>query len=202
MSWGGRLVSLFPSLHLLLVLSGIAIQLIHPQWWSLPALAALIYLFPLLSFRFHQLAFPLTEGRWDLSKREYNRWWASYMFQYAFNAIPALEALLHFIPGLYSCWLRAWGSRIGKNILWTPRVDVLDRSLLEIDDDVVIGHLTTMVCHTVNLIDGKPMLLTMKIKIGARSLIGADSQLGPGTMIPPKTTVPLKSRLYWKGQWT
>lgn len=201
MSLGGRLVSLFPALYLVLVAGTLGWIWLAPAWWSVLLLIAVVYLVPLACFRVHELFLPLGEGQWDLSEPAYNRWWASYCFQYPFTAVPWLEALIHFVPGLYSCWLRAWGSKIGKRVFWTPRVDILDRSLIEVGDGVVFGHLSAMSCHAVSDIDGRPMLITMKIKIGERSLIGVDSQFGPGVVIPPRTQVKPKTRRYWKGDW-
>ena len=160
-----------------------------------------IFLTPLLVFRIHNLFFPIKEGNTDLSAKKYNPWWGSYMFQYPFIALPSLEAILHLIPGLYSLWLRMWGSKIGKKVVWTPRVQVLDRGLLEVGDRVVVGHMCAFCSHAITAIDEKPMLKISKVILGAKSFIGADSQFGPGVNIPAGEMVPAKSRKYWKGEY-
>lgn len=201
MSLGGRLVSLFPAFYLALVGAALGWIWMAPTWWSLPLLLAIVYLLPVTAFRIHNFFLPLGEGKWDLSSPQYNRWWGAYCFQFPFMAVPWLEGLLHFVPGLYSCWLRAWGSKVGQKVFWTPRVEIVDRSLMEIGNGVVFGHLATMSCHAVSSIDGRPTLLTMRIKIGDRALIGVDTQFGPGVTVEPGTQVKAKTRRYWKGDW-
>ena len=197
----GRLVSCFPVVYLIGLISLVLTTL---KLSSVPLFIIsilYIYLVPLMCFRIHNLIFPLTEGEWDLSEKKYNPWWASYMFQFPFIAVPMFESFLHFIPGLYSVWLRSWGSEIGKRVFWTPKVEILDRGLVKIEDGVVIGHLTAMSSHVVSEIDGKPFLLIKKIKIGKKSLVGADTQLGPGAEISAYSKLKPKTRLYWKGSW-
>ncbi|MBL7546167.1 MAG: hypothetical protein JNL11_20270 [Bdellovibrionaceae bacterium] len=160
-----------------------------------------IYLLPLALFRLHSLFFRVEEGDYDLSKKAYNPWWTAHMLQYPFIALPFLESVLHFVPGLYSWWLRGWGAKIGKKIFWTPRTEILDRNLVEIGSGTIIGHLTVMVSHLVETRSGVPMLVIKKVRIGEKCLVGADAQLGPGTEIASRTNLKPKVRLYWKGEW-
>jgi hypothetical protein len=201
MTFAGRLVSFFPAVWFCLVLIQLT-KMIHDFHWSdLPKLIFFIYFLPLIINKIHFKFYPFSDGYWMLSEKKYNRWWASHMFQYPFIAIPWLESVLHFFPGLYSCWLRAWGSKIGNGIFWTPRVEIIDRGLVEIGDRVIIGHLATMCSHMVTEIDGNPCLVVKKIIIGDKSFIGADSQFGPGAVVKPGTKIKVKTRLYWRGEW-
>lgn len=201
MTLGGKLVSLFPLFYLLTILSWIGTMFSRSHYLNVPVLLFLVYLFPLIAYRIHSLFFPLGDGFWDITEKKYNPWWGSHMFQFPFIACPWLEALIHFCPGLYSLWLRGWGSKIGKNIFWTPRVEILDRGLVEIGDNCVFGHMTILCSHMVAKIDGRPCLVLKKIQIGERCFIGADSQFGPGVIVPDQTKVPVKSRLFWRGEW-
>ena len=201
MTLGGRLVSLFPSVYLTLIILWLGKMFYAFSWPDGLILIALIYLVPLLCHRIHFLFFPFKDGHWNLSEKKYNPWWASHMFQFPFIACPWLESLLHFIPGLFTLWLRAWGSKIGKKVFWTPRVEILDRGLIEVGDYVVFGHLATLCSHMVAEIEGEPRLVIKTVKIGERAFIGADSQLGPGAEVPPKTVLKVKTRLYWRGEW-
>lgn len=201
MTWGGRLVTLFPVLHLGVLLGFAAWSWPQPKAHHLLILLALIYLFPLIIFRLHNLFWPLREGVWDLAEKKYSPWWASHMFQLLFIAVPSFEAVLRLVPGLYSVWLRAWGSRIGDQVYWTPRVEILDRSLVEIGSGCLFGHLTTMSSHAVSEIEGKPMLMVRKIRLGDRVFVGADTQMGPGVTIEAGVKIKPKSRLYWKGSY-
>lgn len=202
MTWGGRLAGAFPLLYLSAILFWIGLIFQSPAWWRLPVLLGLIYLVPLALFRLHELVFPVREGSWDLSAKVYNPWWTSHMLQLPFIAVPWLEGVLHLVPGLFSAWLRAWGAKIGRGVYWTPRVEVLDRNLVEIGDRVLLGHLTAMSSHMVAEVDGKPRLILKKVVIGAGAFVGADTQLGPGAQIAESARVKPKTRLFWRGEWT
>jgi hypothetical protein len=201
MTFWGRVVSLFPLMYLILNLS-----LLYNFLKGLNLLFFIlfligIYLIPVLIFRLHNYFFPLEDGDYDLSKKQYNSWWTSHMLQYPFIAFPFLESILHFIPGLYSLWLRMWGAKIGKKVFWTPRVEILDRSLIEIGSYTLVGHLCIFVSHLVETKTGKPMLVLKKISIGKYCLVSADSQLGPGAVLADNTKLKPKTRLYWRGEW-
>ena len=201
MTLAGRIVSLFPFIYLLAVGSWIFKMFSDFQGTDILILLGIVYVFPLLCHRIHFLFFPFSDGYWDLSEKKYNPWWASHMFQYPFIALPWVESLLHFVPGLYSLWLRAWGSKIGKKVFWTPRVEVIDRGLIEVGDGAIFGHISAMSSHMVAEIDGKPCLVIKKIVIGKKAFIGADSQHGPGVIVADRTKLKPKSRLYWRGEW-
>lgn len=201
MTLGGRLVSLFPLFYLCCVLGWLFKMFRAFEPLDFPALIGIVYLMPLVIHRIHFLFFPFSDGYWVLAEKKYNPWWASHMFQYPFIACPWIESLLHFVPGLYSMWLRAWGSKIGKGVFWTPRVEIVDRGLVEIGDRCVVGHITGMCSHMVADIDGKPALVIKKIVLGDKVFVGADSQLGPGVIVPARTKLKPKSRLYWRGEW-
>lgn len=201
MTIGGKIISLFPMFYLISVVCWLFKMFWHFEFYDFLVLAGIIYLLPLILYRIHFLFFPFDEGYWVLSEKKYNPWWASHVFQFPFIACPWIESLIHFIPGLYSVWLRAWGSKIGKGVFWTPRVEVIDRGLIEIGDQVVFGHITTLCSHMVAEIEGKPSLVIKKIRIGDKAFIGADSQLGPGAEVPPRTTLKVKTRLFWRGEW-
>lgn len=196
----GRLISLFPLVHFLgfsyflyLTFAVSPVFIIAALFW--------IYLLPLLLNCIHNFFYPLIEESVSLQSKDYSAWWGNHQLQYLFIVVPQFEQILHLVPGLYSVWLRAWGSKIGKRVFWTPRVEILDRGLVEIGDGVVIGHLTAMSSHMVADIDGKPHLITKKIIIGERSFIGADSQFGPGAIIQPRSKVKPKTRLWWRGEY-
>lgn len=201
MTFGGRLVSMFPAFHGSLVL-GCAIQWVSSQdtiW--LMAFFAAIYFLPVLLFRVHNFFWPLHEGLFDIAAKKYSVWWASYQFQFLFIALPILEVPWHFIPGGYSFWLRLWGSKIGRNVLWTPRVEVLDRGLLEIGSNVVVGHVVAFCSHLVTPRKNKVLLLVKKISIGEGCFLGAASQFGPGAVVTPGQMIRAKSSIYWKGEY-
>lgn len=187
----GRLATLFPAVHLGLAAAGVvrAVQT-NNSWWLLASVLA-IYLFPPVCFRLHQWVWPLVEGRHNLSEPTYSPWWASLQMQSVFNAAPWLEALLRVIPGAYSAWLRLWGSRVGRSVVWTPRIEIADRSLMKIGDHVVFGHRAAFYPHVVDRRgNGSVTLYVRSIEIGDRAFIGAGSRLAHGVFIAADARLP------------
>lgn len=201
MTLGGRLISIFPIFHgIMILLSGICFVLFQNLIW-LAAVVFSLYFLPVLAFRIHNIFFPLTEGTFDLGERKYNVWWASYQMQFMFVSFPFLETPWHFIPGGYSCWLRMWGSTVGKNVFWTPRVEIIDRGLLHVGSNVVVGHVAAFCSHAITPKKSKLLLIVKKIQLGDGSFIGADSQFGPGAVALPGEMVSVKTARYWKGDY-
>jgi hypothetical protein len=197
MSWLSRLLLFFPSFHLLLI------GTVFYRWTCTPSLSLFllgigtIYLFPLILFRIHHFFFPLQEGRSYLDDpHQYSPWWGGHQIQLIFCAFPFLESLLRLIPGLYSFWLRLWGSKIGKNVYWTPLVVIEDRNLMEVGHQVLFGHKVECYAHVVyQNRRGRFWLYTRKIRIGDFSFIGAGSRLGPGACVPEKAKLPILTDL-------
>lgn len=202
MTLGGRLVTLFPLTHLSVILVQMYLFVKNPSLLNVLAIPFWVYVFPVLAFRLHNIFLPLGEGSWDLSLKKYNTWWGSHQFQYLFICVSWLEGFLHTVPGLYTLWLRSWGSQIGKNVFWTPKVEILDRGLVEVGDNVLVGHLVAMSSHMVIVKEGKPLLVIKKVRIGEGSFIGADSQLGPGALVDKGQKLKPKTALYYKGEYS
>lgn len=151
------------------------------SWWG--AIACL-YLVPPLLLRVLLLAFPLVHGTHPLGSRAFLIWWASSQPQVIFSRLPFLEELLRFVPGLYSLWLRLWGSKIGRLTYWAPGVRVMDRSLLRMGDDVVLGAGARLCAHVVsNDAAGQSVLHVGPIQIGDHSRIGGYALLSPGSIV-------------------
>ena len=93
-----------------------------------------------------------------------------------------LEETLRLIPGLYSLWLRGWGSRIGKLTYWAPRTVILDRGFLDLGDHVILGAGVRLNPHVIER-DPEPTLRLAPIKIGDGAMIGGYSLLTAGTEI-------------------
>ena len=88
------------------------------------------------------------------------------------------------IPGVYSLWLRLWGSRIGKLTYWVPQTLILDRGFLDIGDHVVFGAGVRINPHVMEN-DSAPVLRLSPVKIGDDCMIGGYSLLTAGTEIAP-----------------
>ena len=191
MTLRSRVFGLFPALWLVAVLALVLYVAAVPGLWSLLALLAVVYLLPVAAFRVHQAIWPLAEGRSRIDAPGYSPWWGGHQFQVMYSAFPALEAALRLVPGLYSAWLRLWGSRVGQGVYWTPLVEITDRSLLEIGDGVVFGHRVACFGHLIKRRNDGLVLYVRRIRIGAGALLGASSRLGPGARIDAGVVLPL-----------
>lgn len=196
MSPAGRLLTFFPALVIACAAACVVAAIVtrSPLW--LLALLFSIYGLPLLVFRAINLIRPLREGRSYLDGPRYSPWWGSHNIQRLYIAFPPLESLLQLIPGAFSLWLRLWGSRVGKRVYWTPRVEIADRSLLDIGDDVVFAHKVECYAHAIKPRRGRLILYVRRIRIGSRVFVGAGTRIGPGARVGSDTFVPILTDVY------
>jgi hypothetical protein len=187
----GRIISFYSTC----VLSLCAATVLWFGWRPSPiqpvVLVVILYLVPPLTFRLHRIFFPIRKSLSNLSDRKYSPWWGAHQIQLVYIAIPQLEAALRLAPGLYSAWLRLWGSRIGRRVYWTPNVEITDRHLLDIGDHVVCGHKCKFLGHAIKPSGQKMALYTRSIKVGNDVFIGAGSRIGPGAVIADGTFLPV-----------
>ena len=173
----------FPTFILLLTGSTIVYFIYSHHIVCIFAILFFIYGLPLLVFRLHEKIYPVQEGISYLVGKEYSPWWGSHQIQVIYIAIPVLESVLRLIPGMFSLWLRLWGSKIGKNVYWTPALEIADRSLLEIGDNVVIGHRVSISSHVIKPKKENLMLYVKRVKIGNNVFVGGGSMIAPGVVI-------------------
>lgn len=109
-------------------------------------------------------------------------WWACFQCQVLFLRFPVFEEVLRLVPGLYSLWLRAWGSSIGSVTYWAPGTVILDRGFLDIGDRVVFGAGVRINPH---ILEKSPaaVLRLAPVRIGDDAVIGGYSLLTAGTEI-------------------
>lgn len=194
MTLTGRLMSLFPALHLLLLAACLWAFVARPSALLAVTFVNLLYLVPPLLWQVYRAFLSDADPErhsWRLDVPERCEWWAAHQFQSLYAVFPALEAMLRVIPGAYSAWLRLWGSRIGRGVYWTPNVELLDRHNLTIGDRVVFGHRVVMTGHAVHRkAAGEVWLLARGVTIGDDCFLGATSRYGPGAVVPNGSTVP------------
>ncbi|MBN3943116.1 MAG: DapH/DapD/GlmU-related protein [Nostoc sp.] len=191
-----KIILFFPTFILLLTGAAIVYLAYSPNIFSILAVFVSIYGLPVLVYRLHEWVYPVREGISYLQNKEYSPWWGSHQIQAIYIAIPALEAVLRLIPGVFSCWLRLWGAKVGRDVYWTPGLEIADRSLLEIGDRVVIGHGVGIYSHIIKPRKQNLMLYVKKVKIGSNVFVGAGSNLAPGVVIGDGSYLPAASNLY------
>ena len=164
--------------------------------WGLGLGVFFLYGLPVVAYRLHNRVYPLSAGITYLQGQAYSPWWGSHQFQLVYIAFPALETLLRLVPGLFSLWLRLWGSQVGQQVYWTPGLEIADRGLLSIGDRVVFGHRVGLSSHIVKPKRDNLMLYVSPITIGDNSFIGAGSNLGPGATVNTGGDLSARSEVY------
>ena|SRR5687768_5976260 len=167
------LLNFIPLLHLAAVVSPWFMP--WPVVTRVAATILALYVLPPLCARLIRVR----EGTMPIGGGGFFGWWLLLQLQTLFNRFPVFEELLRIIPGLYSSWLRLWGARIGRLTYWAPGTLILDRSFLEIGDDVVFGAGVRLNAHV--LANGELLLGTIRIGSGAQ--IGGYSLLTAGTVV-------------------
>jgi acetyltransferase-like isoleucine patch superfamily enzyme len=194
------LLSLFPAFVLLGTIAAIiALCLAHTLLQATIAIGSLLfslYAFPLLTYRLHQWRYPIVEGIHYLMGKDYNPWWGSHQIQTIYIVLPVLEKILQVIPGAFSAWLRLWGAEVGANVYWVPQVEIADRGLLKIGNNVVFGYQVRLFSHVVKPRKGNLMLYVKSIEVGNNVFIGVGSNIGPGVVLANNVFVQAKTDLY------
>ncbi|WP_353931562.1 acyl transferase [Okeanomitos corallinicola TIOX110] len=183
MTFLSTILAFFPTLILLLTGSTIVYFIYSHNFICIFAIFFFIYGLPLLVYRLHKKNYRITEGISYLQDQKYIPWWGSHQIQVIYIAIPVLESVLRLIPGVFSMWLRLWGSKIGKNVYWTPGLEIADRGLLEIGNNVVMGHRVGISSHVIKPRKDNLMLYVKKVKIGNDVFIGGGTLIAPGVVI-------------------
>lgn len=174
-----RLAMLVLNIIPLLHAAGTLICLLTPWPWLAPIV---LYIIPLVPGRLLRAVLRSAPPEITITSRAFLCWWASFQCQVLFLRFPVLEETLRLIPGLYSLWLRGWGSRIGKLTYWAPQTIILDRGFLDLGDHVIFGAGVRLNPHVIER-DSEPTLRLAPIKIGDGSMIGGYSLLTAGTEI-------------------
>lgn len=191
-----KLLSFFPGFTLAMAALSLGYGIWAHSLWGVVLSVFFLYGFPVLVHGLHGYRYPLKNGITYLQGCDYSPWWGSHQFQVIYIAFPALETLLRMVPGLFSAWLRLWGAQVGKNVYWTPGLEIADRSLLSIGDGVVFGHRVGLYSHIIKPRRDNLMLYLKPITIGDGSFIGAGSYVGPGATIAAGSYLEAGSEIY------
>jgi len=177
------LLNTFPFFHA----TGVVLLAMLPYaGWPVRLGASLValYLLPPSLARVIRGIRPLPEGRIPVRSGDFLEWWALLQLQVVFCRLTFLEELLRMVPSLYSAWLRLWGAKIGRLTYWAAGTLILDRSFLEVGDDVIFGAGVRINAHVLEKRDdGELELLLGTIKIGDRASVGGYSLITSGCEI-------------------
>ena len=183
MTLAGKLITFFPGLHALLVLGSAGYFVVSPGWLSGLLIPISVYIFPLVCYHLHQMIVPIEEGNSTIIG-SYSPWYGTHMIQLVFIGFPSCERLLRLFPGLFSVWLRLWGSKVGKSVYYTPLLELADRGLLEIGHGCVFGYNVKISCHYITPSREKGLkLYVRKVVIEDGGFVGAASRLAPGVRV-------------------
>jgi acetyltransferase-like isoleucine patch superfamily enzyme len=185
----------FPTLILLLSAASFVYLCTHPGIGA-ALLLFILYGLPMLTYRLHQWRYPVQAGISYLQTDTYSPWWGSHQIQAIYIAFPILETVLRLIPGMFSLWLRLWGAKVGRQVYWTPKLDIADRGLVEIGDRVVFGYGVGIYSHIIKPRRQDLMLYVKPVKIGSDVFLGAGSHFAPGVVIADGTYLPVATHLY------
>lgn len=154
--------------------------------WRVALVLGMLYLLPPLACRALKMLLKPEEGRLAVGSRSFFAWWLMLQTQVIFVRLPFLEELIRFVPGLYSFWLRCWGSRVGRLTYWAAGLAILDRAYLDIGDDVVFGAGVRLNPHVLQAEADGTWLYLGTIRIGSGASIGGYALLSAGCEVDAK----------------
>lgn len=179
----GKLITFFPGLHALLVIASAGYFILEPSWARAGLIPLAIYIFPLVAYHLHQMVAPVVEGESSIIG-SYSPWYGTHMIQLVFIGFPSCERFLRLFPGVFSVWLRLWGSKVGKGVYYTPHLELADRGLLEIGNGCVFGYNVKIAGHYISPSKEKGLkLYVRKVVIEDGGFVGAASRLAPGVRV-------------------
>ena len=193
------LFTLFPPSQAILIAFDLFRFLHAPNFVSAGRLVFSAYfLAPLVWLVLRLLFGRSSEGAFRVGKRAAggNLWLLYYQLQVLYTSFPAFERVLKLFPGLYSAWLRLWGSRVGKNVNWTAECQIVDRGHLDIGDRAFLGNRSYLSAHALKKTKDRYFLYVKGIKVGDDAMVSYAAQVGPGSVIGSRAHVSAGAHLY------
>jgi acetyltransferase-like isoleucine patch superfamily enzyme len=198
MTFANQLFSYFPLLMTILTFAALGVFAHDTTVFTLLLVLAVLYVFPPIVQRILLRWTPLKPGISVIDSKTFSPWLAMHHIQGFYDALPQLESLLRVIPGFYSMWLRLWGSRVGYGVEWPVRMQVLDRSLMDIGNRVVFSRSVQLAAHLRSKSEaggGASKVLVRVVRIGGSAFIGAGVRTLPGASVPGNASVPEHARI-------
>lgn len=197
MTFLGKLMALFPGFHVFLVVMSVVGFVVGPDLVSFLTVPATIYLFPLAVFHLHNRLYPLEEGTFSIVQG-YSPWFGTHMIQQNFISFKAAEEVLRTIPGLFALWLRAWGSKVGRNVYIAPHFEIADRSLIYIEDNAIFGYGVKVASHVISPSreHGGLKVYIRTVRVEKGGFVGAASRIAPGVLVKKGALVKATTDVY------
>ena len=197
MTFLGKIIALFPGMHMLLVLASLVHFVMSPGVVSFCLIPSAIYIVPLAVFHLHNKIYPLEEGTFSIVKG-YSPWFGTHMIQQNFISFKFAEEILRTIPGLFPLWLRAWGSRVGSNVYIAPHFEIADRSLMDIDDHAIFGYGVKVSSHVISPSreHGGLKVYVRVVKVEKGGFVGAAARIAPGVHVKKGALVKATTDVY------
>ena len=197
MTFLGKVMALFPGLHMLTVLSSLVGFVYAPGVLSFAMIPLAVYILPLVVFHLHNQVYPLEEGTFSIVKG-YSPWFGTHMIQQNFISFKAAEEVLRTIPGLFPLWLRAWGSKVGRNVYIAPHFEIADRSLMNIADNAIFGYGVKVSSHVISPSreHGGLKVYVRIVHIEKGGFVGAAARIAPGVVVKKGALVKATTDVY------
>ena len=117
MTFLGKIIALFPGMHMLLVLTSLVHFVMSPGVVSFCLIPSAIYIVPLAVFHLHNKVYPLEEGTFSIVKG-YSPWFGTHMIQQNFISFKFAEEILRTIPWSLSAMVTSVGLSGRKQCLY------------------------------------------------------------------------------------
>lgn len=194
-----RAMWFYPAAQTILILKQIHTFFFNPTFTQGLYLFFLIYLLSPLLYRLISLYIPIKTGKTKFGpEHEPSGWMIAHRLQMIYYMFPFLESFLNSLPGVYSNWLRLWGSNIGRLVYWAPDVKIYDRTHLTVGDRTFVGG-SLLSCHlAIPKTDGTIEIFFSPITIGAQVFVSTQSNIGPGTQIQDKEFIKIQTQTMGK----
>jgi hypothetical protein len=158
--------------------------------WTFIGIFIWIYILPPVLVRLIYFQFGRPSGTYRTEDRLFWVWYFGSQLQALYLRFPFLEEMLRLVPLFYSNWLKLWGSKIGKNIFWAPQVIILDRTHLEIQDEVIVGFGAVLTAHLLNQNGDEIELVLASPRVERRAVLGGQSAISSGSLVCEAETLP------------
>lgn len=192
-----RAMWFYPSLQIGSILFALVLFFRSPSWMlGLSIIFLTYFLSPILYHLFKQII-PIQMGRQKFGpQHDPCGWMIAHRLQMIYVIFPFLEAIINSLPGIYSNWLRLWGSDIGRMVYWAPDVKIWDRTHLKVGSRTFVGG-SLLSCHlAIPRKDGSFEITFAPITIGDDAFISAQSNIGPGSIVEDKEFIKMMTQIH------